>query len=513
MVINHNISALNTFNQLSKNEKATASSLQKLSSGLRINSAADDAAGLAISQKMTAQVNGLDQAKSNAQNGISFVQTAEGGLNETQSILQRMRELAVQSSNDTNKDVDRGQIQKEVDQLASEITDIANDTEFNSQKLLNGGISDSGISHNVFQVGANAGQELSVSVGAMDAKTLGVARDVVAGKGSGNVDSANFTGTTGSKVVDGANLSFNFAEGSTKLTGSSVTAPTTDMTGTTDTMKITVNGTDYTVKASDLATLTGSGKTITDVENVLKGAKDGAGTLLSSVTGVTIGDDGSNHLTISANKPNTTISVALTDTDGKLATLTGLASTDAAVSTSSTVTIADTKGNSQAVNVGDTDTGLSVTSGDFSGLSISLKSGKTAKDLTSGTDSVAVSVSTAAAATFAAGALVSDAKAVGGIDVSSRPAASAAITTIDNAIKTVSDQRSQLGAYENRLDHTINNLGVESQNLQSASSQITDVDMAQEMMTYTKNNILNQAAQAMLAQANQLPQGVLQLLK
>ena len=490
MVINHNISALNTFNQLSKNEKATASSLQKLSSGLRINSAADDAAGLAISQKMTAQVNGLDQAKSNAQNGISFVQTAEGGLNETQSILQRMRELAVQSSNDTNKDVDRGQIQKEVDQLASEITDIANDTEFNSQKLLNGGISDAGISKNVFQVGANAGQQLDVSIGAMDAKTLGVARDTITASlaaGATKVTGVELGDSLGTGVVSGATPALTANNTGAKTTWTAGDTGLTDMTISSKTQSSTYN--DYTISinkggtagAAPIVTLNGSQITITAASDATKLV---AADLNTAFAGLNLEADA-----------DSTALVVKTPIGASTA---GFGADEVKLSLGTDSTIVKNNATSATFT------------GTMKGVTL-LFNGTTLDNTVAAT--VDVTTDTATAATFAGGAVVKDAHTSGGIDVSSRTTASTAITTIDDAIKTVSDQRSQLGAYENRLDHTINNLGVESQNLQSASSQITDVDMAQEMMTYTKNNILNQAAQAMLAQANQLPQGVLQLLK
>lgn len=270
MRINNNISAMNTYSRLTSAQTAQSKSLEKLSSGLRINRAGDDAAGLAISEKMRGQIGGLNQAARNAQDGISLIQTAEGALNETHSILQRMRELSVQSANDTNTDLDRAEIQKEVVQLQTEIGRIATNTEFNKQALLDGTFSGKKI-----HIGANAAQALDLSIADMQAGALGVAA----------------------------------------------------------------------------------------------------------------------------------------------------------------------------------------------------------------------------------------------IDISTQAGANNAITTIDTAIGTVSGERSKLGATQNRLEHTINNLTTTSENLTAAESRIRDVDMAKEMMTFTKNNILNQASTAMLAQANQMPQGVLQLLR
>ncbi|PKR77988.1 flagellin [Halalkalibacillus sediminis] len=275
MRINHNIAALNTHNQLTNNTNNTQKSLEKLSSGLQINRAGDDAAGLAISEKMRGQIRGLEQAQTNAQDGISLIQTAEGALNESHSILQRMRELSVQSANDTNTDADRAELQKEVDQLSQELTRISDNTEFNTQSLLDGTF------EGTFHIGANEDQNISLEIDAMDAESLGV-------------------------------------------------------------------------------------------------------------------------------------------------------------------------------------------------------QGETAED---------------------------------GIDVSTQEAANTAITAIDDALQSVSEQRSELGASQNRLEHTINNLSASAENLTAAESRIRDVDMAAEMMEFTKNNILSQASQSMLAQANQQPQGVLQLLQ
>ncbi|WP_100332365.1 flagellin Hag [Bacillus xiapuensis] len=275
MRINHNIAALNTYRQLNSANGMQSKSMEKLSSGLRINRAGDDAAGLAISEKMRGQIRGLDMAAKNAQDGISLIQTAEGALNETHSILQRMRELAVQSANDTNTSTDRDELQKEVSELISEIDRIAGNTEFNTKKLLDGTLDGSGAVK--FHIGANEGQNMELTIANMGAGASGLA--------------------------------------------------------------------------------------------------------------------------------------------------------------------------------------------------------------------------------------------VSGVDIKTQSGADKAITTIQDAIDKVSAERAKLGANQNRLEHTINNLGTSSENLTAAESRIRDVDMAKEMMNQTKNSILAQASQAMLAQANQQPQGVLQLLR
>lgn len=324
MIINHNIAALNTLRQLSVNNNAVQKSLEKLSSGMRINSAADDAAGLAISEKMRGQIRGLEMAQKNAQDGISLIQTAEGALNETHSILQRMRELAVQSANDTNTNEDRAQLQKEMDQLAAEVTRISKDTQFNTKTLLDGNFT------GTFHIGANEGQNITLSIAELSADTLRV-------------------------------------------------------------------GTSYTAKGNNLV--------------------DAKNTSIATWKSAASGTSGAGY---------------------------------------------------------------------YNGSGLVLAADK---------------------------ALASGTKGAIGIDISSQSAAEAAITVIDNAINTVSTERSKLGAYQNRLEHTINNLSTSSQNLTAAESRIRDVDMAKEMAEFTKESILNQAAQAMLAQANQLPQGVLQLLR
>ncbi|WP_044896023.1 flagellin Hag [Bacillus alveayuensis] len=296
MRINHNIAALNTYRQLTIGSANSAKNMEKLSSGLRINKAGDDAAGLAISEKMRGQIRGLEQASRNAQDGISLIQTAEGALNETHAILQRMRELAVQSANDTNTQTDRQELQKELDQLIDEIDRIARNTEFNTQNLLgktnsSGNFTGSGQSF-TFHIGANESQNITLTINSMASQHIGTS--------------------------------------------------STDASGNT-----TISGLDN-LKTSGITTQSGADK---------------------------------------------------------------------------------------------------------------------------------------------------------------------AITLINNAIEMVSAERAKLGAYQNRLEHTINNLGTSAENLTAAESRIRDVDMAKEMMAFTKNNILSQAAQAMLAQSNQMPQGVLQLLR
>lgn len=361
MIINHNMASLNTYRQLSTNNAQSSKSLEKLSSGLRINRAGDDAAGLAISEKMRGQIRGLDMASKNAQDAISLLQTAEGALSETHSILQRMRELAVQSASDTNNDNDRGEIQKEIIQLKAEVDRISKDTEFNTKKLLNGNL-------------------------------------------GGAVDQDNAQTT----VLDVAGI----AEVST--TGAKAGTYTIAVGTAAGTLTMSFGGVTQTISNAD-----------------------GAQELNFSEFGITI------------------------KTNGGYAEDAGIGDV-VITSGAATFHIGANKDQNIQLSIADmSTTGLSIT----------------------------------------------------GVDVSTQTGANDAITTIQAAIDTVSSERSKLGAYSNRLEHTIANLGTSSENLTAAESRVRDVDMAKEMMNFQKNNILSQAAQAMLAQANQQPQGVLQLLR
>jgi len=491
MRINHNIAALNTYRQLSANGTNTQKSLEKLSSGLRINKAGDDAAGLAISEKMRGQIRGLDMASKNAQDGISLIQTAEGALNETHSILQRMRELAVQSANDTNIGVDREEIQKEIDQLAQELTRIANDTEFNQQTLLNGGIKDI-----KFHIGANEGQHIALSINAMDAYTLGVARDGVSaevGAGAQHITEAILGDTVGAAIVDGAEITISVADSVPATAGLAEKG----LTITGGAAGTAYNG--YTVTIADGTTegiaVDYNAKTITITLKLTGGASNDISLLPVNETGTA---PAGGSFTFEGDASTLGASDA-----GTLGTTAGGVDGDPS---KTIVTFSDGDTNTVQVVVDDTATTVSGT-GAFAGLSF------TTDDVTQAAGTINVSGETARAADVSDPDNVVKAVAPKGINVSTQAAASSAITTIQRAIETVSAERSKLGAYQNRLEHTINNLGTSAENLTAAESRIRDVDMAKEMMEFTKNNILSQAAQVMLAQANQQPQGVLQLLR
>jgi flagellin len=404
--------------QLGVNQAGASKSMEKLSSGLRINRAGDDAAGLAISEKMRGQIRGLKQASRNAQDGISLIQTAEGALNETHAILQRMRELATQASTDTNTPEDRAEIQKEINQLAIEIDRIAETTQFNTMELLDGSYNGK-----FFHIGANEGQNLTLGIEDMGAEALSVA-----GEGA---------------LADGANP------------------------GTLN-ASATVHG------VSDQTTLTDGG-----------------------VVAVKVGDDWYDQIQVS-NKDG----VIVADKDAKALTVIAGKVVDGAFVT---------EGKGEVLGFADQDV-LFNADGDIVGVSLD---GGTSWNALEGVEANAGG--TALQATDPAVSLtVTDGYALGkptGIDVSSsREKADEAISTIDAAVVKVSGQRSELGAVQNRLEHTIANLGTSAENLQAAEARIRDLDMAEEIMAFTKNNILQQAATAMLAQANMAPQSVLQLL-
>ncbi len=645
MIINHNIAALNTYRQLSNNNVVGNKSLEKLSSGLRINRAGDDAAGLAISEKMRAQIRGLDQAVRNAQDGISMIQTAEGNLNETHSILQRMRELADQAANDTNVKVDRDEIQKEINALTTEINRIGNTTEFNTQKLLRGdgsaavdvgalNLAKTGMVAQSSLVGGKIVEATAASIqlsladtkGAddlegqsftfefngntikMDFKTVASATEegantfevkdagnevtitlvdgdtnqkFIMGKiqealgaaveANANVDESNFNisrdGTvmtiSTAAVGEGQSISVTGEAGQGAMTAKTAgtfdeiedtkmevtgtkevrkRATTTIESFTVDNLKdqiinsgISESNTDYFI-GNDVSNdgaikfLTGKGFSVGNetiefyngndgkyegtadfaIDLSLAGLGDGAaafngdsakslisaietqvGNKLQNVTLAAGANGNEDKLIVTAKEPGidgNLIEVkdgaerAATGVSGS--TFTATFQIGANTGQSMTIEIVDMR--SEALGVSSSKTGTVTAKNGVEASYVSVT------NVTNGTDEINVEHA---------------------LDVSSHDKATAAISVINDAIESVSAERSKLGAYQNRLEHTINNLGTSSENLTAAESRIRDVDMAKEMMEFTKMSILTQAAQAMLAQANQQPQGVLQLLR
>ncbi|WP_214722124.1 flagellin [Exiguobacterium sp. s192] len=451
MIINHNITAINTHNKLSSANAAQGKSMEKLASGLRINKAGDDAAGLAISEKMRGQVRGLDQASRNAQDGISMIQTAEGALNETHDILQRMRELSVQSSNDTNTLDDRKEMQKEVSQLKSEIDRISTTTEFNTQKLLNGSVGAVGTSSNTTNVSV-------ASVTGLKVGDYSITVDTAATKSSAAAGSTDFTSATDVSAKD---LTIN----GTKIDFSGMTSAT---------------NADVLAKINSYSSTTGV--TATDSSGSVKLDQSNFGSSSKIVLGGTDAAEFGGTVTAGEDAVATFV-----DADNISQQVTGVGQN---VNYKSAEFVAKGAAASTAT--------VSVTS---SGASLQIGANKDQNMLI---DINEISTKTLGNATDG---FIKD------LDVTTQGGANKAILSLDNAIQSVSGERSKLGAFQNRLDHTINNLKTSSENLTAAESRIRDVDMAKEMMNQTKNSILAQAAQAMLAQSNQTPQGVLQLLR
>lgn len=627
MIINHNLMAMNTHRQLMFNNANTQKSIEKLSSGYRINRAGDDAAGLAISEKMRAQIRGLNSASRNAQDSISLIQTAEGALQETQSILQRMRELATQASSDTNVNVDRNEIQKEMNQLTSEINRIGNTTEFNTQKLINGDRSTNATVSYIQSTGL--GLTVSQTGGTYAAGAYTVQIDEVA---------KATTGTTKGSMAD---VTYSGSTKPTFLSGN-ITMTSNDYTTTANTAVLTITKiSDTQIKvelsggvsmSSDLVNADGAGQftfnnhgvkfTITDASSWSAGdtityTKTAGGTLDTSLstaqklftsmdvsgattlgmsatisTGADIGtwsggitwgsatsaaitmaftaDDGTTTLyteninmsgagsyTFNAHGTKLVFTTTVTgnatfkfdvagsyDLNAKLLNASGttLASgtiatgydgSGAATITAPTALAGLTFGSTGTVTTGRFNMTVEAQKSSDGSLNfqIGANEGQALNLEISDMRSKALGISSTAAGTLnytkadgttgtinltATSAVTDGTNSTSveyGLDVSSYTNATKAITVLNKAIETVSAERSKLGANQNRLEHTINNLNTSAENLQSAESRIRDVDMAKEMMEYSKNNILQQAAQAMLAQANQAPQGVLQLLR
>ena len=454
MRINHNIAALNTYRQLTGNTNSTSKSLEKLSSGLRINRAGDDAAGLAISEKMRGQIRGLDMASKNAQDGISLISTAEGALNETHSILQRMRELAVQASNDTNTESDRSEMQKEIDQLTTEISRISTDTEFNTKKLLNGDMGKTA------QQGAGAAVYTGLQAVGADLKSGSYSLDLVA------AGTDTFTVTSGATAITGATIAGDITvEAGQQIKYGSYTLNVSNFDA---------GNADFELIGPDGKSTVKTGQSVNAALNIA-GVSFAFNTKNVTGNGTVKFDLTSNGLEIDLSGDKTVNNTAITAYDGSKLNIGGF---EFEVLTNHGAT-----DNAKAINVID--------------KSVKFHIGSNANQSTD------LSINNMSATTLG----------VDGLNLRTQAGANDAIDVIDAALNTVSSERAKLGAVQNRLEHTINNLGTSSENLTAAESRIRDVDMAKEMMEFTKNNILSQASQAMLAQANMQPQSVLQLLQ
>jgi flagellin len=585
------------------NTTAGSKSLEKLSSGYRINRAGDDAAGLAISEKMRGQIRGLDQAARNAQDGISLIQTAEGALNETHSILQRMRELAVQSANDTNTQEDRAEIQKEINQLTSEINRIGNTTEFNTMKLLNG---DRAISYTTAENSVVESTSITDGIGGDVTVTsaLGVTVDgtteekvawqkaiaggIVIGEDASadekidweNIDLGEDATVTLERTADG---DLKIALAATDVYGNVYSH---EVTFALDAMEAAASGGIYSAQFHgvsfdlDLAEFANAGATTTTKLDLTTAVGNG----VNDVRGTyglkhdfTDSAQAAKFNSFSIDRTNAAlagISFLEISFDGTDVVVTGYAADGTTKLLNSTITLAaapDEAGDTFEYNengiafefelianaVGDNITEFTTNQIDISSLVAQVTPSSTtvpgattvaadkslrmqiganngqamaidiadmrslalgiSSDTAGETKTVQDSMGNDTKAKYTAIANVTkgtDNTAIEyALDVSTSDNAAAAIKVLDDATATVSSERAKLGAIQNRLEHTINNLGTSAENLTAAESRIRDVDMAKEMMEFAKNSILQQAAQAMLAQANQQPQGVLQLLR
>lgn len=463
--INTNVASLTAQRNLNQSQQALNTSLERLSSGLRINSAKDDAAGLAISERFTAQIRGMDQAARNANDGISMAQTAEGSLQEVTSNLQRIRELSVQSANASNSSSDRAALQLEVAQLVEEIDRVATQTNFNGVNLLDGSFS-----AQAFQVGANAGQTITVSeIASALTSSLGQGTTAeVSAALSGAVSGLTINGTT---VAD-ASTTTTFAEaindadaGVTATVDADNVAAGEDMTGVDGTAgagTVTING-------ETTATVTLTGTEDTDRDLIVAAIN-----LLTDDTGVVAENTGADAT-----------GITLTAADGSdiVASL-----TQSAAGTGGDGFAADTTG----IAVG-TDRGTISLSSD---AAIVVGGTVTNSGLTAATTE----------ADTISGTLLS------ALDISTSDGANTALASIDNALDTINTSRADLGAIQNRFESVVRSLQTTSENLSASRSRIQDADFAAETAALTKGQILQQAGTAMLAQANSLPQNVLSLL-
>lgn len=489
-VINTNISSLTAQRNLSTNAASLATSMQRLSSGMRINSAKDDAAGLAISDRMTAQIRGSNQAARNANDGISLVQTAEGALAEVTSNLQRIRELAVQSANATNSDSDRASLQGEATQLTAEITRVASQTQFNGTNLLDGNFANKS-----FQVGANSNQSITIaSIGNAQATALGSEQLSTTGTKMNGATAAANDNTAGNGVVASTATTFSTAQGGTSV--AATWAVNSDAKTIAAAVNTAAGGNGITATATNSATLS----------NISADGTVGFNLNGSAITAAVTSSDSTNLMTAINAKTGSTGVVASFTTVGLTNSLTLTAADGRNIEI-------DTFTNGAA---GTTD---SASFKSASGALETLVESAFDSSIATGTVSLASSkgtISTAGADTtvFAtAGVNTSSLSSVASASIATASGAIAAISVIDAALAQVNSSRGELGAMQNRFTSVVSNLQSSAENLSAARSRIQDADFAQETANLSRSQVLQQAGTAMVAQANQLPQGVLALLR
>ncbi|MBD5087305.1 MAG: hypothetical protein HDT30_00615 [Clostridiales bacterium] len=495
MRINHNISALKANTQLQRTNTAMEASIERLSSGYRINRAADDAAGMAISQKMKTQIRGLEQASRNASDGISVIQTAEGALAEVENMLQRMRELSVQAANGTNTDEDREAIQNEIDQLNAEIDRISETTEFNTKNLLDGNVDRKSYSNNskvklISQSDNVASKDYKVTVNEIGTKAY------ITGSGVGDFPvSAENAGVI---CLNGQELCIQ--------AGDSLSQVYTALRDLGDIVNVNVfagtvgdDGSQETVALEDGVPLTFEAKNYGSAENVRIYSDN---TNLLNILGLT--SPTMNPADTTGGDDEETLKSYGTDAkvtlDLEEGSISAFEDTATYAAKGNKVTITDKDGFEMELEVEegalDTDEGVAtITVLDEGPITLQVGANEYQTILVSIPEVSSITLGT------------------DGINIGTEAGASRAIGTLDDAINKVSSIRAKLGAYENRLDHAINNLDTTGENMTESLSRIEDVDMAEEMSNYTQKNVLAQAGTSMLAQANQQPQTVLSLLQ
>ncbi|MBY0453948.1 MAG: flagellin [Burkholderiaceae bacterium] len=491
--INSNIASLTAQRNLAANQGALNTAISRLSSGMRINSAKDDAAGLAVSERFTSQIKGTNQAIRNAGDGISLAQTAEGALKSSNDILQRVRELAVQSSNATNSASDRKALQAEVNQLGSELDRISQTTEFNGKKLLDGSFGSQ-----QFQVGANSNQTITATTANM--RTTNYGNNQIQASGVAAVAAAVGSNgiTAGSITIYGAEGSGAAAvlAGDTAKTAAANINAITDKTGVTATattkaelsFQPTATGTaSYTINlVSDNATAQAVSFSIAS-----SGTAAGLATAVSAINDVT----SKTGITATVNTAGTAIQ--LTNSSGN-----DISVADAGVANGGAALLAKVDEN------GTVGAGAAAVSAGGAGATGAVASGYVTLDSSKG-----FSVVDTSNVTGAAGSYSSTLNSVASLDITTFDNATKAIKTVDSAIANISSQRANLGSLQSRFETAITNLSVSSDNMSSARSRIQDADFAQETANLSRAQILQQAGTAMVAQANQLPQGVMSLLR
>ncbi|MFW5448046.1 MAG: flagellin [Methylophagaceae bacterium] len=484
-VINTNISSLNAQNNLSRSQGDLAMSLQRLSTGLRINSAKDDAAGLAISERMTTQIRGLNQAARNANDGVSLAQTAEGALGTSGDILQRIRELAVQSANATNSGSDRKALQAEVGQLVQELTRVAEQTTFNGRNLLDGSFGTA-----QFQVGANANETIQATMSNFSTSKYGDNR--LTGDSITNLATAALTQTGGALTVSGVagTATYTAAAGeSAKSTAKGISA-LVDSTGVTATAKTEAN-VSFTVAGGQSYSLDITSDNATAKTISFTVASNDADGLAAAITAF---NDSASETGVTAALNTAGTGITLTHATGENISL-----ENNTIGAANTVAF-------QTVGAG---AGITIAAGGGTGAAVGVITADSASPM-------AIADAATVATSFFTGGGASDAstlKAVSTMDVSTVDGSNLALKIVDSALERINGQRATFGALQSRFESTVANIQIASENLSAARSRIMDADFAAETANLTRAQILQQAGTAMLSQANAIPQNVLSLLQ